>query len=77
MTVLWWCDLMRIARMLIRAAVVEASTWSSRRGNGLGPEWQCRSTAPFEDLQQGGRRGRCRLSVTSIREPPCVRIAYC
>ncbi|MCP9948093.1 hypothetical protein LUX33_06490 [Actinomadura madurae] len=36
----------RIARISSRSPSAAASAWSKRRGNGFGPEWQCRSIAP-------------------------------
>jgi hypothetical protein len=40
-----------------RAPSRAASTWSNRRGNGLGPEWQCRSTRPCSTRSIAGVAG--------------------
>ena len=60
--VLWWWDLATMARIPIRAPSCAASTWSKRRGNGLGPEWTCMSTRPSRTEVMAGRGLMRRLS---------------
>lgn len=67
MTVLWWWDFTSTPRIPSRSPSLPASAWSMRRGNGFGPEWQCRSTQPFSSLMMAGESVMKSPGVGSVR----------